>query len=205
MSRFEQANPTQSGVPGENELMAKLKEGVGPNTTPPGNQVLVCEDKRVVDFFLANEFHLRHACPVIGIGGYPLDVFPGLMERLKQSEKADVFVIHSLAPSGLEFARSVRWDESWFGGFENVNVVDLGLRPSQKPLVDTLMRPINEIPGRHTSDQVPGFTPGMGVELSTFRPETLIAMVALGIDERAPMRPIEEHLNKHYADEGATE
>ena len=184
---FEKVNPTANQVPTSEALISRFSDSTQ-SLKLPADRALICEDRRVVDFYLANEFHLQHACPVIGPDGYPHEVFPNLIEQLSTSQQARVFVLHNLTPAGLSFLKAVRGSKRWFGGRENVSVIDLGLSPVHLPMVKNSLRPLGEIRGNHTTNQVPGLPPGMGAEVSAFRPELLLSMTALGLHEGAALR-----------------
>jgi hypothetical protein len=42
-------------------------------------RVIICDHSQIVDFLLANNFHIEQKCAVLSIGGYP----PQHFERIK--------------------------------------------------------------------------------------------------------------------------
>ena len=202
IKRFEDINPPDHTVPHGEELVSKVAPGLHEGLDFSGDCVLICEDERYVDFLLANDFHLLNACPVVTASGYPQALFPDVIAKVKQSPEPKVFVLHHLSPAGLEFVREVRHSPEWFGDHPGAKVVDLGLSPTQKSMVEGLLSPLSSIPGKHQSNQGPGLPPGQGAELGVFRPELLLAMAAFGIVGLAPMAlPIDSAASGHGAAE----
>ena len=202
IKRFEDINPPDHAVPHGEALVEKVAAGLHEGLDFSTDHVLICEDERYVDFLLANDFHLLNACPVVTASGYPQALFPGVIAKVKQSPEPKVFVLHHLSPAGLEFVREVRHSPEWFGDHPGAKVVDLGLSPTQKSMVEGLLSPLSSIPGKHQSNQVPGLPPGQGAELGAFRPELLLAMAAFGIAGFAPMvLPIDSAASGHGAAE----
>ena len=192
IERFEDINP-----PSHSEL-AKAVQELPDDLSFSADTLLICEDDSYVNFLLANNFHLQNACPVIGKDGYGQALFPDILDRARQTPEVRVFVLHHLSPAGLDFVRDVRHSKEWFGEHPGATVIDLGLSPGQKPMVESLFRPLSSIPGRHRSQQVPGLPLGYGADLGAFRPELLLVMLALGLEGGAAMAlPLDDEANQH--------
>lgn len=151
------------------------------------DRVLICDRDKYVDFFLANRFHFHYSCPVLGGSGYPNQVFPDMMRRLKKNPDLAVFIVHDLTHAGLDFAERVSTSSEWFGDHPTARVIDLGLDPVQLRMFRRVLVPLSEVdtPGSMTED-LSGLPRNMGAELTVFRPEMLIRLVAAGIEYEQP-------------------
>ena len=63
-------------------------------------------------------------------------------------------MLHNLTPDGFSFLKAVKSSNRWFGGCQNVTVIDLGLSPVHLDMGRETLRPLSEIRGNHTTDQV---------------------------------------------------
>lgn len=193
LKRFERANPPKHGVPQSNRLIQSLAGESPSNLDSSADRVLVCEDERFVDFFLANQFQLHNACPVLGPNRYPKKLHPNLVDRLRTRPEVDVFVLHNLTLAGIAFAQHVRESPDWFGGDSGANIIDVGLSPEHQPIVRDFLRPLSDIAdGNEAAATVPGLPPNMGAELASLRPKTLLTVVARALEERGPLRSPKE-------------
>ena len=92
-------------------------------------RLLVCDSDDIVDLLLANGFHGDHKCAVLSASGYPAWAYELLMPRFREAPPASIVVLHDADVAGCRLAGEVKSGSRWFGGVENVEVVDAGLRP----------------------------------------------------------------------------
>ena len=183
--RYERVNPPQRHVPEFETLLARER---GRNLAGLGGakRMLVCERAADAGFFIANDFHLKQVCAVVGPDGQALDLYPGLDARLARGDAIDVFTLHDLTPAGLAFAQRVRSTPGWLGRRDAAAIIDLGLNPVHRPLVKSVMRPLAEISGRARGGT--GWSGDLGAQITALRPAALLAAVRSSIEERGALR-----------------
>jgi len=90
------------------------------------SRIVVCDEHPIVDFLLANRFHLDNATPVFAFDGYPREVYGRLEEGLKRNPPRDVFVLHDAETTASSLPERIRDSKSWFS--DTARVIDAGLR-----------------------------------------------------------------------------
>ena len=150
------------------------------------DRLLVCEYPEYRDFFIANDFHLHHACHVMGPDDLETEEGRELLGQLKQKRELDVFVVHDATPRGVKFADEVESDRRWFGGDAAAAVLDLGLLPDQLPMFETMLRPLAPEEMKGVDEAVKGLPAKMGADLSVIPAGPLMSLTGASVDERLP-------------------
>ena len=89
------------------------------------DKVLVCERPEMVDFFIANRFHMEQKCLVITAGGYPFKETELIFDKLRSLESLAIFVLHDASLKGARLPGYLRKQASWVS--RQAQVIDLGL------------------------------------------------------------------------------
>ncbi len=148
------------------------------------DRVLVCEHPEYRDFYVANDFHLHHACHVMGPDDLDTEDGRQLLGQMKQEPELDVFVVHDATPLGVMFADEVQSDGRWFGGHAAATVLDIGLIPDQISMFEVMLRPLRPGEMEGVADSVPGLPVGMGTDLSVIPAGPLLSLTGASVDER---------------------
>ncbi|MEE9355996.1 MAG: hypothetical protein V3U75_10450 [Methylococcaceae bacterium] len=144
------------------------------------DRVLICDCNEYVDFFLANLFHFHYSCPVLGGNNYPEAVCADMLCRLKKNPNLDIFLLHDFTPAGYAFVDQIRTDPNWFGDRNSASIIDLGLIEDQKYLFESLsFEQTNRTTRTKTGKKI--------AELTIFKPDVLISMCGMAINERVPL------------------
>jgi hypothetical protein len=167
-------------------------------------QAVVCQNKADAEFLLANDFHLHHACAVLGPAGYLADLYPGLVERLARGPAVEAFVLHDYTPAGLAFASQIKQQiPAWLGRKENVKLIDVGLISPHREALKHVLRPVHQIAGAtQGSARMPE---DLGTEVTGVRPAVLLSALAVSLKERAPLRLGRDEDRDGGEDEGDSE
>lgn len=90
-------------------------------------RAIICDHPTVVDFLLANNFHIEQKCAILSFGGYPPDRFEDLRRMLKKNSQLNVFVVHNASANGCRIFQELISSPEWFKGSKRV--FDIGLHP----------------------------------------------------------------------------
>ncbi len=148
------------------------------------DRLLVCEYPEYRDFYIANDFHLHHACHVMGPDDIETEDGRALLDQLKQKPELDVFVVHDATPRGVKFVDEVQSDRRWLGGHAAAAVLDLGLLPDQFHLFETMIRPLAPEEMEGIDEAVKGLPANMGADLSVIPAGPLMSVTGASVDER---------------------
>ncbi len=181
LDRWVEVNPDEKLLTGAPRPSVKESDTESELGAASFDHLLICDRNEYVDFLLANLFHFHFSCPVLGISKYPQDVFPDMVARLKTNPNLRVFLVHDLTPDGLDLARKVKQDPQWFGDTD-VEIIDLGLLPEHRPMVDKLLAPLSDI----TAQEAGGGKERQWTELTVVSPDNLISLCAAGLREGRP-------------------
>lgn len=185
-------NPKMSLLRYEKVNSAAGKIVLGPKLSSHGgegatfNRVLVCEHPAYRDFFLANDFHLHHACHVMGPGDLETQEGRELLDELKKMPTLDVFIVHDATPRGARFAHAVRSEQRWFAAAASDNILDLGLVSGQLSLFESMLRPLTPKELRDIDEGENGIFATMGADLSAIPAGPLMLLTGASVDERLP-------------------
>ncbi len=150
------------------------------------DRLLVCEHAAYREFYIANDFHLHHACHVLGPGDLETKDGRRLLDELKKKPDLDVFVVHDATPHGARFADAVRTDQHWFAGSDPEKVLDLGLLSDQLSLFAPMLRPLKRKELEDVEPSETGALATMGADLSTIPAGPLLMLTGASVDERLP-------------------
>ncbi|MEZ0375139.1 MAG: hypothetical protein ACAI44_38995, partial [Candidatus Sericytochromatia bacterium] len=90
-------------------------------------RAIICDHKEVVDFLLANNFHIEQKCAILTYGGYPPERFEAIRAMLRKNPQLHVFVLHNASANGCRIYTDLIHDKEWFPGSKRV--FDIGLHP----------------------------------------------------------------------------
>ena len=113
-------------------------------------RVVICDKPEMVDFLLANQFHLEQKCAVLCFNGYPHDSFEAICALLRRSPRLMVYLIHNASFNGCRILPELRQPQ-WFPGAQ---IFDIGLSPRQAQAFRGLWEPATGHP-----PPVSGFSP----------------------------------------------
>jgi hypothetical protein len=100
-------------------------------------RVVICDKPEMVDFLLANQFHLEQKCAVLCFNGYPHDSFEAIRALLQRSPRLMVYLIHNASLNGCRILPELR-QPLWFPGAQ---IFDIGLSPHQAQAFRGLWEP----------------------------------------------------------------
>ncbi len=138
-------------------------------------RVIICDHSQIVDFLLANNFHIEQKCAVLSIGGYPPQHFERIKEMLKRNPALNVFVLHNASLNGCRIYHQLITDRNWFPGSERV--FDMGLHPRHAAKFKGLWQHAEAT----NTEPIPGYSEAemkwlseYKLELTAIRPEQLL-------------------------------
>lgn len=91
------------------------------------DRAIVCDHAQIVDFLLANNFHIEQKCAILSFGGYPAEKFEVLREMIRKNPDASIFVLHNASVNGCGIYRELVTRPEWFP--KSQRVYDIGLHP----------------------------------------------------------------------------
>lgn len=106
------------------------------------DRLILCDKAEMVDFLLANQFHLEQKCAILAFNGYPRDRFEEIKAMLQRNPNLMVYVIHNASTNGCRIAAELKRPE-WF---PQARIFDLGLHPRQAQKFVGLFEPANSPP-----------------------------------------------------------
>lgn len=189
VQRYETVNPPGRRVPKTEHLIERERgrESLTAGLRNAG-RILVCQDRHDAHFFIANDFHLQHACPVTGPEGKALDGFPELEQRLARPGALDLFVLHDFTPAGAGYLRRLRQLPAIVKRREPVTLIAMGFDERHLPLLESALLPLGKIAS--SSDASPG-TPwrgALGAQVTALKPAAMLAAAGTSLADRAPIR-----------------
>jgi hypothetical protein len=185
LDRWAEVNPDEKLLTGPSRPNVKEADADSELGAASFDHVLICDRNEYVDFFLANLFHFHFSCPVLGVSGYPQDVFPDMIARLKENPNLRVFLVHDLTPDGLDLARKVKQDPQWFAD-GSAEIIDLGLLRAHSQTLRKMLAPLSDIPDGKGGAGVRGRDERKWTELAAVSPDTLISLCAAGLRDGKP-------------------
>ncbi len=117
------------------------------------DRLILCDKPEIVDFLLANQFHLEQKCAILAFNGYPRAHFEDIKAMLQRNPNLLVYVLHNASTNGCRIAAELKRPE-WF---PQARIFDLGLNPRQaqkfQGLYESSNSPPLTIPGLSGEDQ----------------------------------------------------
>lgn len=206
VKRFEAVNPPERGVPATEALIERERgrEALLAGLRGAG-RILVCQNRHDAHFFIANDFHLQHACPVTGPDGKAVDGFPELEQRLARPGLLELFVLHDFTPAGFGFMRRVRQLPGVVKRRDETSLVEMGFDDRNLPLLKRSLVPLARIAG---SSDVTGkpWKSGEGAQVTALLPAALLAAAGASLADKAPIRvPVKKGDDRLDDDAGDSE
>lgn len=138
-------------------------------------RAIICDYPEIVDFLLANNFHVEQKCALLTLGGYPSNRFEDIRQMLKRNPALNVFVLHNASANGCRLHHQLITDRNWFPGSERV--FDIGLHPRHAKALKGLWQKADNpspepIPGYSAEDMQ--WLATYKLELMAIRPEHLL-------------------------------
>ncbi|PKL75237.1 MAG: hypothetical protein CVV27_16405 [Candidatus Melainabacteria bacterium HGW-Melainabacteria-1] len=138
-------------------------------------RAIVCDHQEVVDFLLANNFHIEQKCAILTYGGYPPDSFEAVRQMLRRNPQLNVFVLHNASANGCRIYQDLTSSREWFPGSKRV--FDIGLHPRHaKAFKGQWQKATN-----HQIQPIPGLSPEelkwlerYKLDLMAVRPQALL-------------------------------
>jgi hypothetical protein len=112
-------------------------------------RAIICDKPEIVDFLLANHFHIEQKCAILSFNGYPHERFAEIKAMLQRSSQLMVYVIHNASTNGSLIAAELKRPE-WF---PQAQIFDLGLSPKQAQKFHGFLEPANS-----SAIQISGFS-----------------------------------------------
>ncbi|MBT9543818.1 MAG: hypothetical protein IV090_00365 [Candidatus Sericytochromatia bacterium] len=103
------------------------------------DRLILCDKPEMVDFLLANQFHLEQKCAILAFNGYPRAHFEEIKMMLQRNPNLMVYLIHNASTNGCRIAAELKRPE-WF---PQARIFDLGLYPRQAQKFLGLFEPAN--------------------------------------------------------------
>jgi hypothetical protein len=103
------------------------------------DRLILCDKPDMVDFLLANQFHLEQKCAILAFNGYPRAHFEEIKMMLQRNPNLLVYLIHNASTNGCRIAAELKRPE-WF---PQARIFDLGLYPRQAQKFLGLFEPAN--------------------------------------------------------------
>lgn len=91
------------------------------------DRAIICDHAQIVDFLIANNFHIEQKCAILSFGGYPAEKFELLREMIRKNSNASIFVLHNASVNGCGIYRELVTRHEWFP--QSPRVYDIGLHP----------------------------------------------------------------------------
>lgn len=93
------------------------------------DRAVICQSEAIAAFLIANNFHFENNSAVLGLHGYPQNIFSVVLGMIKKNPELKVYLVHDASPGGIAMLREVR--SRLFPDVENLTIFDLGLVPRQ--------------------------------------------------------------------------
>lgn len=103
------------------------------------DRLILCDKPEIVDFLLANQFHLEQKCAILAFNGYPRTHFEEIKAMLQRNAQLMVYVLHNASTNGCRIATELKHPD-WF---PQARIFDLGLNPRQAQKFIGLFEPAN--------------------------------------------------------------
>jgi hypothetical protein len=188
VARYEAVNPPERGLPATEALIERERgrEALLAGLRGAG-RILVCQNRHDAHFFVANDFHLKHACPVTGPDGKAVDGFPELEKRLARAGALDLFVLHDFTPAGFGFMRRVRQLPGVVKRRDPTTLVEMGFDDRHLPLLKRSLLPLARVAGSSDAT-IKTWKGGEGAQVTALMPAALLAAAGASLADRAPIR-----------------
>jgi hypothetical protein len=159
------------------------------------DRVVICDNSKIAQLLIANNFHFENNCAILSANGYPESIFATTMEMLRRNPNLQVFAFHDCTPKGVTLAHRLSTSEDWFFN-HSVRIIDLGLLPrqilaSKKGMFvqnsEYSARKSQELPSevrqKLSPEELVWLDAGNTVELESFTPTMLIRILQGGISQ----------------------
>lgn len=131
-------------------------------------RAIICDHQEVVDFLLANNFHVEQKCALLTYGGYPSDRFDAIRAMLRRNPQLHVFALHNASANGCRLFHSLTHSKEWFPGSKRV--FDVGLHPRHANAFKGLW---TRLPQKHRLEPIPGYSADEIKWLETYKLELM--------------------------------
>jgi hypothetical protein len=102
------------------------------------DRLVVCDRAEVAQMLIANNFHFENNCAILGMTGYPQNIFDTTMQMLRRNPDLKVYALHDCSPTGMELLNLLRTSPQWFRD-NDVTIIDVGLLPRQIVTANRMM------------------------------------------------------------------
>ena len=187
IKRYESVNPPERGLPAT-EALIERERGREPLLAGlrGAARILLCQNRHDAHFLIANDFHLKHVCPVTGPDGKAVDGFPELETRLARPGALEIFVLHDFTPAGFGYMRRVRQLPGVVKRRDPTSIVEMGFDDRHLPLLKRSLLPLSRIAG--SSDvTVKTWKDKEGAQVSALLPAVLLAAAGASLAAHGPI------------------
>ena len=94
------------------------------------DRLVVCDNSKIAQILIANNFHFENNCAILSITGYPQRIFNVTMQMLGRNPNLQVYALHDCSPRGLALVHRLRNSPQWFANTD-ITIIDIGLTPRQ--------------------------------------------------------------------------
>lgn len=157
------------------------------------DRLIVCDSAVIAQLLIANNFHFENNCAILGINGYPQNIFDTTMQMLRRNPDLKVYALHDCSPQGIGLVHRLRTSPKWFQD-SDVVVIDVGLTPRQiiatkrgmfiqssPDSAQAAKQLLGEIRQSLSTEEIEFLESGKFVELESFTPQKLIQVLQRGI------------------------
>lgn len=157
------------------------------------DRLVVCDSAAVAQMLIANNFHFENNCAILGITGYPQNIFDTTMQMLRRNPDLKVYTLHDCSPKGMNLLNHLRTSPMWFKN-SDITIIDVGLLPRQilaasrsmfiqaSPESAEAAKQLSpEVRSSLSSVELDWLESGNFVELESFSPQKLIQILNRGI------------------------
>ena len=167
------------------------------------DRVVICDNPKIAQLLLKNNFHFENNCAVMSIDRYPQDLFVPIKEMLDQTPDLQVFAFHDCSPQGLKMIRHLRTEKIWFPDLA-IPIISVGVLP--RHIMDDFDMMVSQSPKSIKSSQqlaadlrnildpteLAWLDAGFYLELESFSPQELIQILQRAINISHRIAEIED-------------
>lgn len=156
------------------------------------DRAIICDSDAIAQFLIANNVHFENNCAILGIGGYPQNIFNTVIAMLRRNPDLKVYTLHDASPTGASLVHQLRSSSAWFAN-QAVTILDLGLSPRQilanrnlfVQQSDQMAQAARQLPDpirqSLTPAEIAWLEAGNFVELESLAPQRLLRVVNYGL------------------------
>jgi hypothetical protein len=166
------------------------------------DRVVVCDNPKIAQLLISNNFHFENNCAILSIDRYPQSIFETTMSMLRRNPDLKVYALHDCSHEGLRLIHRLRGEASWFPD-PAIPIIDVGVLPRQIMYNLDVMTPQSTESAQLSQQLDPAIRnsimpeelvwldAGCYLELESFSPQKLIQILQRAINESRELAMIE--------------